>query len=106
MIDDLELKPEEYEGRQFYFGAGCDECNQTGYSGRSGLFEMIRITDAYRELITAGAATIVLARAAHGGPPGSLAGVAGPGRRPARNTAVAPAPGCRSRRAEILRGCG
>jgi len=60
MIEDLELKPEEYEGRQFYFGAGCDECNQTGYSGRSGLFEMIRVTDVYRELITAGAATIVL----------------------------------------------
>jgi len=60
MIDGLELKPEECAGQQFYFGAGCDECNQTGYSGRSGLFEMIRVTDLFRELITAGAATIVL----------------------------------------------
>ena len=60
MIDSLQLKAEEYEGRQFYFGAGCDECNQTGYSGRSGLFEMIRVTDIFRELITAGSATIVL----------------------------------------------
>jgi type IV pilus assembly protein PilB len=60
MIAALNLKPEEFEGRQFYFGAGCDECNQTGYSGRSGLFEMIRITDVFRELITAGSATLVL----------------------------------------------
>ena len=60
MINSLALRPEEYEGRQFYFGTGCDECNETGYSGRSGLFEMIRVTDVFRELISVGSATIVL----------------------------------------------
>ena len=60
MIADLELKPEDCEGRQFYYGSGCSECNDTGYRGRAGLFEMIRVSDAFRELITAGAATLVL----------------------------------------------
>ena len=60
LIDSLELKPEDFAERKFYFGAGCAECNNTGYRGRSGLFEMIRVTDVFRELITAGAATLVL----------------------------------------------
>jgi type IV pilus assembly protein PilB len=60
LIDSLELKPEDFAERKFYFGAGCPECNNTGYRGRSGLFEMIRVTDVFRELITAGAATLVL----------------------------------------------
>lgn len=60
MITDLELKPEDFEGRKFYYGSGCPECNDTGYRGRCGLFEMIRITDAIRELVTEGAATLVL----------------------------------------------
>lgn len=36
---------------QFYHGAGCEECNQTGMSGRIGIFELLRITNRLRELI-------------------------------------------------------
>ena len=46
--------------RKFYFGAGCTECNQSGYRGRTGLFEMIKVTDVFREMINSGAATLVL----------------------------------------------
>ncbi len=60
MIESLELQADQHAGREFFFGAGCDECNQTGYAGRLGLFEMISVTDVFRELITAGAATLVL----------------------------------------------
>jgi type IV pilus assembly protein PilB len=38
------------EGR-FYRGAGCDECRDTGYRGRIGIFELLAITPELRELI-------------------------------------------------------
>jgi general secretion pathway protein E len=36
---------------KFYRGAGCNHCNQTGMTGRIGIFEMLRITGRLRELI-------------------------------------------------------
>jgi general secretion pathway protein E len=36
-------------------GAGCDECLTTGFRGRTGLFELIAVEEAIRELISAGA---------------------------------------------------
>jgi len=41
------------EGRTFYEGAGCRECRNTGYRGRVGIFELLRVTDSVREGITA-----------------------------------------------------
>jgi type IV pilus assembly protein PilB len=38
------------EGR-FYAGTGCDECRDTGYRGRIGIFELLPITPELRELI-------------------------------------------------------
>lgn len=60
ILEALGLNSQELGDRKFYFGGGCPECNQTGYRGRSGLFEMISITDSFRELINCGAATLVL----------------------------------------------
>jgi len=36
---------------KFYHGAGCNECGQTGMSGRIGIYELLRITGTLRELI-------------------------------------------------------
>jgi type IV pilus assembly protein PilB len=36
-------------------GKGCTKCNNTGYKGRVGLFEVMDISDSLRELIIAGA---------------------------------------------------
>jgi type IV pilus assembly protein PilB len=41
------------KGTKFYHGAGCNECNQTGMAGRTGIFEMLRVTGKLRELIAA-----------------------------------------------------
>lgn len=60
MFEMLGLNPREIGARKFYFGAGCVECNQTGYRGRTGLFEMICVTDSFRELVNSGVATLVL----------------------------------------------
>ena len=60
VLAELDLKVEEIGERKFYFGAGCEDCGQAGYRGRTGLFEMIKVTDAFREMINSGAATLVL----------------------------------------------
>ena len=60
VFENLGLNPNELGERQFFFGAGCEECSQSGYRGRTGLFEMIKVTDALREMINSGAATLVL----------------------------------------------
>lgn len=48
---ELDLKPEDVEGKKFWYGRGCNECNKTGYRGRTALFEMMVINDEIREKI-------------------------------------------------------
>jgi type IV pilus assembly protein PilB len=60
LIESLGLNQNEIGERKFFYGAGCEECNQSGYRGRTGLFEMIKVTDGFREMINSGAATLVL----------------------------------------------
>ena len=57
LIDDLGLSPSEVVGKQFYRGAGCDACNNTGYKGRVGLFELMIMNDELRDMIIEGAST-------------------------------------------------
>ena len=45
-------------------GAGCDKCNNTGYKGRVGLYEVMEIGDELRELILVGASGLELRRKA------------------------------------------
>src|SRR5882762_9305258 len=45
-------------------GAGCERCNQTGYKGRVGLYEVMEIADELRELILVGASGLELRRKA------------------------------------------
>jgi type IV pilus assembly protein PilB len=60
MLQNLGLSRKDLGDRKFYFGSGCDACNNGGYRGRTGLFEMIKVGDSFRELINSGAATLVL----------------------------------------------
>lgn len=46
--------------KEFYTGQGCDACNDTGYRGRQGLFELLDMSNPVRELIAQRAATVVL----------------------------------------------
>ena len=45
-------------------GKGCDKCNNTGYKGRVGLYEVMEITDELRELVLVGASAVELRRKA------------------------------------------
>jgi type IV pilus assembly protein PilB len=60
MLQNLGLIRKDLGDRKFYFGSGCDDCSNGGYRGRTGLFEMIKVGDSFRELINSGAATLVL----------------------------------------------
>ncbi|MHC4443877.1 MAG: GspE/PulE family protein [Planctomycetota bacterium] len=64
MLIELNLKPEDVEGRVFMFGKGCDYCNNTGYRGRMGLFELMVINDDMRDMIMKHASSNILRNAA------------------------------------------
>ncbi len=59
-IDKLGVDPIEIADKKFFFGKGCSDCGGSGYRGRQGLFELLLVTDALRDLITARAPTMVL----------------------------------------------
>ena len=47
----LHLSPRDLENMRFRKGAGCQRCNQTGYRGRTGIFEIMTVDGAVREQI-------------------------------------------------------
>ena len=51
ILDDLELTSDAVRGKRFYRGAGCEICNNTGYKGRVGLFELLVMNNSIRDLI-------------------------------------------------------
>jgi type IV pilus assembly protein PilB len=59
-LDQLGLSRRELGDRKFFYGKGCDTCNQTGYKGRKGIYELMRISDPLRELINERAPTVTL----------------------------------------------
>jgi type IV pilus assembly protein PilB len=63
----LGLEPEEVEHAELRMGPGCGFCSQTGYKGRLGLFEVVRVTRTMRELIVARASETALRQEAKAG---------------------------------------
>jgi type IV pilus assembly protein PilB len=61
---ELGLTPADVKGKNFYYGRGCNKCNNTGYRGRTGIFEIMVFTDEIRELIMNQASTSLLRAAA------------------------------------------
>jgi type IV pilus assembly protein PilB len=57
---ELKLRPEDVEGRVFFYGKGCDSCNNTGYRGRQGLYEIMTFDDEMRDMIIQHASTQIL----------------------------------------------
>jgi type IV pilus assembly protein PilB len=46
----LGFRPEDIKGHTFYRGRGCNSCGGTGYHGRQGIFELMQMDTAMREL--------------------------------------------------------
>jgi type IV pilus assembly protein PilB len=61
---DVGFTPEDAETVTPLQPAGCEKCNNTGYKGRVGLYEVMEVTDGLRELILMGASAIEIRRKA------------------------------------------
>jgi type IV pilus assembly protein PilB len=56
----LNLSPHDLGDKAFHYGRGCTVCNDTGYKGRKGIFELLVISEAIRTLINERAPTVVV----------------------------------------------
>ena len=52
LLMELQLPLDTARKYKFYYGKGCQACNNSGYRGRIGLYELIDISDEVRDLIT------------------------------------------------------
>ena len=62
----LDLEREDVSDRKFYRGRGCDVCNNTGYKGRVGLFELMVMNDELRDMVLQNASVDELRKTAQG----------------------------------------
>jgi len=64
-MEQLSYNNETGERRsKFVYGAGCDLCGHTGYKGRTGMFEVMPLSDRIRMMVLKGAATSEVRRQA------------------------------------------
>jgi type IV pilus assembly protein PilB len=55
LLMELQLPIEQARKYKFYYGKGCARCNNSGYKGRVGLFELLEIDDDIRDMVTSDA---------------------------------------------------
>jgi type IV pilus assembly protein PilB len=60
LLTQLELSQRDIGKNEFFYGKGCESCNHTGYKGRKGIYELMKISDPLRELINERAPTVIL----------------------------------------------
>jgi type IV pilus assembly protein PilB len=51
VLASIGLTQQDIGDKTFYYGKGCDICNHTGYKGRKGIYELLKISDPVREMI-------------------------------------------------------
>lgn len=57
LLMELQLPIAQARQYRFYYGKGCARCNNSGYKGRCGLYELLNVTDDVRDMIAANAST-------------------------------------------------
>ncbi len=60
VLQQLGLSAYDIGDKNFYYGKGCESCNHTGYKGRKGIYELLKISDPIRELINQRAPGVVM----------------------------------------------
>jgi type IV pilus assembly protein PilB len=60
LLSQLGIARDAVGSRQFFFGKGCPTCSQSGYRGRLGIYEWLRMSEAVRELVTQRSPTLVI----------------------------------------------
>ncbi len=56
----LSMTRDQVGNRSFYYGRGCQTCNNTGYKGRKGVFEYLRVSPQIREMINEKKPTLLI----------------------------------------------
>ena len=64
VLEELQLDKKDMHGATILEGAGCVDCNNTGYRGRAGVYEVMAITPALRDLILQRASAMEIKRLA------------------------------------------
>lgn len=52
LLMELQLPVQQARQYKFYYGRGCARCNNSGYRGRTGIHELLDVTDDIRDLIS------------------------------------------------------
>jgi type IV pilus assembly protein PilB len=52
LLMELQLPIEQARKYRFYYGKGCATCNNSGYKGRVGIYELMDVTDDIRDMVT------------------------------------------------------
>ncbi len=60
LLSQLGIARDHVGDRQFFYGKGCPTCSQSGYRGRLGIYEWLRMSEALRDLVTQRAPTLVI----------------------------------------------
>jgi type IV pilus assembly protein PilB len=60
LLAELGISRQDIGNNRLFYGKGCDACHNTGYKGRKGIYELLRLTDPIRELINERAPTVTL----------------------------------------------
>ena len=60
---DVGFEPDEAKNATIFKGQGCTTCNNTGYKGRLGLYEVLECTDEIRQMILEGASAMEIKKA-------------------------------------------
>jgi general secretion pathway protein E len=61
-LREVGLEPKDIVGATLYKAVGCPECNMKGYAGRTGIYELLVVSDELRAVVTGGADAGVIKR--------------------------------------------
>jgi type IV pilus assembly protein PilB len=60
VLAQIGLSAHDVGDKSFYYGRGCENCNNTGYRGRKGIYELLDIKEPIRVLVNQKAPTVVI----------------------------------------------
>jgi type IV pilus assembly protein PilB len=60
LIGQLDLELKDVGDKEFFYGKGCPHCNETGYRGRMGIYEMLRMSEPLRDLVSQRSPALVI----------------------------------------------
>jgi len=60
LLHQLGIDPVDIGNREFFYGKGCEHCSNSGYKGRMGVYEWLRMSESVRDLVVQRASTMII----------------------------------------------